>query len=92
MSDFPERHRNHEIETLSENYFRNQIPLSWVLNKFTLDYGVDYNCEIVIDKMVSGMNFSVQLKGKEKEENKEFVKLKLKELQLIDGSKNLNQL
>lgn len=78
MSDFPERHRNHEIETLSENYFRNQIPLSWVLNKFTLDYGVDYNCEIVIDKMVSGMNFSVQLKGKEKEENKEFVKIKIK--------------
>lgn len=78
MNDYPERHRNHEIETLSENYFRNQIPVSWAVNKFTLDYGIDYNCEIVIDKMVTGMNFSVQLKGKEKEENIEFTKIPIK--------------
>ena len=78
MNDYPERHRNHEIETLSENYFRNQIPVSWAVNKFTLDYGIDYNCEIVIDRMVTGMNFSVQLKGKEKEENIEFAKIPIK--------------
>lgn len=62
---FPDRHRNHEIETLSDRYLNSIIPISWVVNKFTVDYGTDYNCEISLDGKVSGINFTIQLKGKE---------------------------
>ena len=68
--NLPNRHRNHEIQELSERYFKSIIPISWVVNPFYIDYGTDYNCEISKDGDVTGMNFSVQLKGKEKETNK----------------------
>jgi tetratricopeptide (TPR) repeat protein len=74
---FPNRHRNHEIETLSERFFKNCCPVSWVINTFKLDYGTDYNCEITTDKKVTGNNFSVQLKGKETESSSETVKISL---------------
>ncbi len=72
---FPKRHRNHEIEELSERYMRNCIPASWVTNKLQLDYGTDYNCEITIDNGVSGLNFSIQLKGKESEKHNRHVSI-----------------
>jgi len=78
LNNLPNRHRNHEIETLSERFFNNQVPVNWVVNKLQLDYGTDLNCEIVIDKGVTGMNFSVQLKGKEKESNAESIKIPIK--------------
>jgi tetratricopeptide (TPR) repeat protein len=78
LNNLPNRHRNHEIETLSERFFNNQVPVNWVVNKLQLDYGTDLNCEIVIDKGVTGMNFSVQLKGKEKESNTESIKIPIK--------------
>lgn len=69
---YPKRHRNHEIEELSERYLRNSIPASWVTNKLQLDYGTDYNCEITLDNGVSGLNFSIQLKGKEIEKHNKY--------------------
>lgn len=78
MEDLPIRDRNHEIESLSERYFKSLVPVSWVVNPFHLDYGTDYNCEIVIDKKVTGMNFSVQLKGKETEINKENICIRIR--------------
>jgi tetratricopeptide (TPR) repeat protein len=78
MEDLPTRHRNHEIETLSERYFKNCIPVSWVVNSFNIDYGTDYNCEIVEDRGVTGLNFTVQLKGKETEVNKDNILISLK--------------
>ncbi len=75
MEDLPNRHRNHEIETLSERYLKNKIPYSWVVNHFQVDYGTDYKCEILLDRGVTGMNFMIQLKGKEKEVNNDSVKL-----------------
>lgn len=73
---YPERHRNHEIETLSDRYLKNNIPISWVVNSFTIDYGTDYNCEVSIDGKVSGINFTVQLKGKETDNGKDFITIK----------------
>ncbi len=70
---YPDRHRNHEIETLSERYLKNNIPISWVVNPFTIDYGTDYNCEISLDGKVSGINFTIQLKGKETDNDERFV-------------------
>ncbi len=65
--DFPNRHRNHQIEELSERFFKSHIPIEWVTNKFVIDYGTDYNCEIAVNEGMTGRNFSVQLKGKEHE-------------------------
>jgi tetratricopeptide (TPR) repeat protein len=73
--DLPYRHRNHEIEELSERFFKNCIPVSWVVNPFRIDYGTDYNCEISINGKVSGINFTVQLKGKETCSKNEFVSI-----------------
>ncbi|GAA4149445.1 hypothetical protein GCM10022217_01350 [Chryseobacterium ginsenosidimutans] len=78
MEDLPNRHRNHEIETLSDRYLKSKIPYSWVVNHFQVDYGTDYNCEIVLDRGVTGMNFTIQLKGKEKEVSNDAVKLNIK--------------
>jgi tetratricopeptide (TPR) repeat protein len=70
---YPDRHRNHEIEALSDRYLNSIVPISWVVNKFTVDYGTDYNCEISLDGKVSGINFTIQLKGKETEKGNEFI-------------------
>ena len=78
MKILPKRHRNHEIETLSERFFKNCFPPSWVINSFQIDYGIDYNCEITTNEKVSGNNFSIQLKGKETEPNLKHVKISLK--------------
>lgn len=73
---YPDRHRNHEIETLSDRFLNNFIPISWVINKFTVDYGTDYNCEISLDGKVVGVNFTIQLKGKETEKDRGFILIK----------------
>ena len=78
MESFPNRHRNHEIETLSERFFKNCFPEGWIINSFNIDYGTDYNCEITTDRKVTGNNFSIQLKGKETETHNETIKISLK--------------
>lgn len=78
MEDLPIKHRNHELETLSERFFINNVPSSWVLNPLKNDYGTDYNCEIAIERKVTGINFSVQLKGKETEKLKQDIHITLK--------------
>lgn len=78
MREYPQRDRNHIIETLSRRYAENQFPASWILNGIAMDYGTDYNCEITSNGSVIGNNFSIQLKGKEKDKNIESVKVVLK--------------
>lgn len=78
METLPNRHRNHEIETLSERFFKSCFPASWIINSFQIDYGIDYNCEITTNQKVTGNNFSIQLKGKETEPNLENIKITLK--------------
>lgn len=71
-ADLPNNHRNHQLERLSEIYFDSVFPTHWIKNKFHADYGIDFNCEITreIDHGVTGMNFTIQMKGKETEFNK----------------------
>lgn len=78
MENYPNRHRNHEIETLSDRFLKNYIPVSWITNFFEIDYGTDYNCEITSERQVTGNNFSIQLKGKETEQNQDSIKIILK--------------
>ncbi|MCU0392073.1 MAG: DUF4365 domain-containing protein [Thermoflexibacter sp.] len=74
--DYPKRDRNHIIEEYSERFLKSHIPIEWVINKFHIDYGTDYNCEIASKEgEVTGRNFTIQLKGKEKESDDEFIKV-----------------
>lgn len=73
--DLPNKHRNHEIEKLSERHFTTLFPIEWVANSFKVDYGTDFNCEIVKNQGVTGITFSVQLKGKETEKNKQHISI-----------------
>lgn len=75
MNEFPNRHNNHIVEELSERFFKNSIPPSWVTNHFRVDYGTDLNCEIDLHGGMSGVNFSVQLKGKIKDVGKSKVSI-----------------
>jgi tetratricopeptide (TPR) repeat protein len=71
--EYPNRHNSHILENKSEIFFKQFIPPEWVLNKYQIDYGLDYNCEIVEKNQVIGVNFSIQLKAKKQERNKGFV-------------------
>ncbi len=71
--EYPIRHRNHVLENLSDINLRNFIPVEWVLNPFPHDYGTDYHCEVSKDGFVIGTNFTIQLKSKENEIDKNFI-------------------
>lgn len=87
--ELPNRHRNHIIESLSDRFMRKYIPIEWVLNQFQIDYGTDYNCEITTVNGVTGNNFTIQLKGKEIELNKEKIKINLKRTTITRWLKRL---
>ncbi|MDR6372336.1 tetratricopeptide (TPR) repeat protein [Chryseobacterium bernardetii] len=62
MKKFPQRHKNHVLESMSEKFFKDHLPEEWIAEK-PIDYGIDYKVEIIIDDEVVGQNFSVQLKS-----------------------------
>ena len=64
MNQFPSRHTNHSLESRSELFFKNYLPIEWIVDKPT-DYGVDLKIDIVNNQQVIGQNFSVQLKAHE---------------------------
>lgn len=65
VQQYPSRHPNHNLESKSELFLRNHLPVQWIMDKPT-DYGIDFKIEIVLDGAVIGHNFSVQLKSHEK--------------------------
>jgi tetratricopeptide (TPR) repeat protein len=77
MKSKPHRHTSHILEEQSNRYFRNALPIGWIVDVPT-DYGIDYNIGIVSNEEVTGMNFSVQLKAKREDKNSEFVTITLK--------------
>lgn len=62
MTQFPQRHNNHSLESRSELFLKSHLPADWIIDKPT-DYGIDYKVEIVKDRAVNGQNFSIQLKA-----------------------------
>lgn len=60
---YPERHPNLNLETKSENYFRNKLPPSWVVHKPSPDYGQDLSIEIEEGGQFRGCELIVQLKA-----------------------------
>ena len=63
----PNRHTNHILETESNKFFCNSIPNEWFIDKPDHDYGIDFIVNISVRNQVTGLNFSVQLKSKAKE-------------------------
>src|SRR3954465_11802350 len=60
----PQRPREHELETESENHFRSLVPSKWVVRKPDPDYGIDLEAEIFEPSgEATGLTFRVQLKG-----------------------------
>src|SRR3954447_17655666 len=60
----PQRPREHELETESENHFRSLVPSKWVVRRPDSDYGIDLEVEIFDPTGVAtGHTFRVQLKG-----------------------------
>lgn len=74
----PIRHNNHILETESNKFFQYQVPNEWIIDKPEHDYGIDYNVSIAINNEVTGLNFSVQLKSKIKDDNADSVTATLK--------------
>lgn len=74
----PKRHNNHILENESNKFFNNNLPLSWFVDKPENDYGIDYITNIVVNNEVTGLYFSVQLKAKETEQNKNSVNIQFK--------------
>lgn len=60
---YPVEHDNTILEKISERYFRNVLPVQWLVDTPS-DYGIDLIVGLVVNNEVIGLNFSVQLKAK----------------------------
>lgn len=78
LKNKPTRDKNHIIETKSKKFLERYIPDEWIINEPQLDYGIDYNIDLVENFEVTGYHFSIQLKGKLKEINEEYATVNLK--------------
>jgi hypothetical protein len=62
-AQFPRRTESHELEEMSERYFRNALPRGWTCYKPSPDYGVDLHVDIFEDGEATGLELLVQLKA-----------------------------
>ena len=63
---FPVRSETHQLEELSERFFRNALPRNWVCEKPSADYGVDLRVDLFEDNNATGLELIVQLKSSAK--------------------------
>lgn len=67
MSDlFPTRSDSHQMQELSERFFRNALPRNWTCEKPLHDYGVDLRVELFEGRAATGLELLVQLKSSTK--------------------------
>jgi len=59
----PKRPRAHVLEELSLQHLKSILPPEWVCREEHKDYGLDVRVELVAREEVTGLEFSVQLKG-----------------------------
>lgn len=59
----PYRPHSHTLGDRAERFVVSRLPSEWIVRKVSYDYGLDLNVEIVRDHTVTGMSFSVQVKG-----------------------------
>ena len=65
----PQRPRQHQLETESQNRFRSAIPSQWVFRPLEKDYGIDGEVEIFDDfGFATGYKFLLQLKATDEQD------------------------
>ena len=74
----PKRPENHVLDSKAKKFLEGLIPDEWIYNIPSNDYGLDYQVEICLDGQVTGLNFSIQLKGHQKSSDTNFAKAVLK--------------
>jgi len=73
----PKRSRSHQLETLSEDRFRNLIPELWVVRRKDYDYGIDLEVELFDEnESATGLMFYVQLKATDDQTKRNRISLK----------------
>jgi hypothetical protein len=60
---FPIRGESHQLEELSERFFKNSLPRNWLAEKPAHDYGVDLRVELFEGDQATGLELLVQLKA-----------------------------
>src|SRR5690242_14902474 len=60
---YPQRPEPHQLEEMSERFFRARLPRNWMCDKLRSDYGVDVQVGIVDEEAVGGLELLVQLKA-----------------------------
>lgn len=61
--DFPIRSESHQLEELSERFFREYLPRNWTAEKPGHDYGVDLRVDMFEGSQATGLELLVQLKA-----------------------------
>ena len=69
---FPQRINTHQLEELSERFFKNMLPKNWTCEKPSKDYGVDLRVDLYDDTNATGLELLVQLKASEKGNDKDY--------------------
>lgn len=75
---FPVRSESHQIEELSERFFRDSLPKNWVAEKPANDYGVDLRVDLFEGNQATGLELLVQLKASAKPTGGEAEAVRLK--------------
>lgn len=74
----PQRTYQHNLEEVSNRFFKNSLPKNWVTTKPTNDYGIDEILHIFDGSDATPYQLNVQLKSSLKATKGEFEKVKLK--------------
>lgn len=63
---FPLRVDSHQLQELSERFFRDSLPKNWAAEKPANDYGVDLRVDLFEGNHATGLELLVQLKASSK--------------------------
>src|ERR1700759_281482 len=74
----PNRTASQITDTKAKKFLEQHLPDEWHFNVPGNDYGIDYQVEISVNNQVTGLNFSIQLKGHAKGSGGTYAKAVLK--------------
>lgn len=60
---YPTRSESHQLEEISERFFRECLPTNWTAEKPANDYGVDLRVDMFEGNQATGLELLVQLKA-----------------------------
>lgn len=69
---YPQRINTHQLEEISERYFRGNLPRNWTCEKPSKDYGVDLRVDLFDGNNATGLELLVQLKSSLEGNDKEY--------------------